>query len=90
MKRQFLADSSYSYISSRNVLYNLWHTITSSRRGLSLKGYMLPVGHITFVYILLLLHRAEVHSDDELALRGNPLQDVRLQTSQHVRAEEVV
>lgn len=38
----------------------------------------------------LLLHGAELYADDELALAGNVLEHVCLESPQHVRPEQVV
>ena len=41
-------------------------------------------------HLNLLLHRAQFHSDNELTLGGNTLQDISLQTSQHVRTKNIM
>lgn len=39
---------------------------------------------------VVLLHRAQLHSDNQLGLGGHVLEDVGLQPPQHVRSQQVV
>lgn len=39
---------------------------------------------------VLLLHGAQLHSDDQLGLGGHVFEDVGLQSSQHVRPQQIV
>lgn len=43
----------------------------------------------TFVSVIL-LHRAQLHSDNQLGLGGHVLEDVGLQSAQHVRPQQVM
>lgn len=39
---------------------------------------------------IVLLHRAQLHSDNQLGLGGHVLEDIGLQPPQHVRPQQVV
>lgn len=42
------------------------------------------------LHSILLLHRAQLHSDNQLGLGRHVLEDVSLQPSQHVRPQQIV